>query len=521
MAPVRKWLAVLGVLTVLVSTSVVFLHERAERQRARDRHDALAAATQFLGAWSAKRYDEMGAGTVEDPDAGASFRNLEARLQATRVRVVPGRLSTDGRSLPFHVTVAMQGLGELSWDTQLQLTKTRAGWRVQFRSAAVYPGLQNGQVLRRSAPLTARGELVDRHGTPIRAASRDLALNILGNSGNTKTGLERIYDTQLTGTSGGRVEVVDRASGTVVRVVQVFPPHPARPVKTTLDLQMQQAAEAALADVSGRAALVVVDTRTGEIRAVANTPVAGVPAAFRDEAPGSTFKVVVAAAALMHGYRTTTLVDCPEKVVFGGKEFRNDEPHPARMTLAQAFAVSCNTAFLNVADTFPKGTLRTTSAMFGFGRGALLPTGAQGGEVPPPSSTSEAYADVIGQGRVEASPLLLASMSAAVASGTWRQPHLVLGQPPSVALPKAIVTQLQQMMAGVVTRGTARTAGLPAGTHGKTGTAQYGRGNPLPTHAWFTGYRGSLAFCVYIENGESGGRSAAPVATRFLRSIVA
>jgi cell division protein FtsI/penicillin-binding protein 2 len=189
------------------------------------------------------------------------------------------------------------------------------------------------------------------------------------------------------------------------------------------------------------------------------------------------------------------------------------------MTLAQAFAVSCNTAFLNVADTFPKGTLRATATMFGFGRGALLPTGAQGGEVPPPSSTSEAYADVIGQGRVEASPLLLASMSAAVASGTWRQPHLVPGQPMSVPLPKAIVAPLQQLMAGVVTRGTARTSGLPAGTHGKTGTAQYGSGNPLPTHAWFTGYRGRLAFCIYLENGESGGRSAAPVAAKFLRSV--
>jgi cell division protein FtsI/penicillin-binding protein 2 len=516
---VKRWLAVLGVLTLLLSTGGVLLQQRAEAQRARDRREALAVGTKFLRAWPAKRYAEMGAVTRDDPGAGDSFRNLEARLQATTVRVTSGSLSTDGRSLPFHVTVALQGLGELSWDNQLQLTKSRGGWRVQFRSATVYPGLQNGQVLRRSAPLTSRGELVDRDGRTIRTASRDLALNVLGSRGSTKTGLERIYDTQLTGTSGGRVEVVDRASGTVVRVVRVFPPHPARPVRTTLDLRTQKAAEAALASVSGRAALVVVDTLTGEIRAVANTPVAGVPAAFRDEAPGSTFKVVVAAAALMHGYRPTTQVECPESVVFGGKEFRIDEPLPARMSLAQAFAVSCNTAFLNVADTFPKGTLRTTSRMFGFGRGPLLPTGAQGGEVPPPSSTSEAYADVIGQGRVEASPLLLASMSAAVASGAWRQPHLVPGHTTSAALPAAIVAPLQQMMAGVVTRGTARTAGLPAGTHGKTGTAQYGSGSPLPTHAWFTGYRGRLAFCVYLENGESGGRSAAPIAAQLLRSL--
>jgi cell division protein FtsI/penicillin-binding protein 2 len=181
--------------------------------------------------------------------------------------------------------------------------------------------------------------------------------------------------------------------------------------------------------------------------------------------------------------------------------------------------VSCNTAFLNVAKGFPKGTLRTTSALFGFGRGPLLSTGAQGGDVPVPGGESEAFADVIGQGRVEASPLLLASMSAAVASGTWRQPHLIAGPAPSVSLPPSIVAPLQQFMAGVVTGGTAKNAGLPPGTYGKTGTAEYGSGSPLPTHAWFTGYSGSLAFCVYVKDGSSGGTVAAPLAARFLRAL--
>jgi cell division protein FtsI/penicillin-binding protein 2 len=516
---VKKWIAVLALVVLLAGVSAALLLHRAERLRAEDRREARAVAVRFLTDWPAKRYDDMGAATVEDPDAGESFRNLEVRLQATKVGVVPGTLSANGRSLPFRVTVTMTGLGDLTWDNEAQLTRTRRGWRVQFRSATVFPGLQNGQVLRRSRPLISRGELVDRHGDPIRAASADLAANVLGSPTGDKTGLERLYDAQLSGSSGGRVEIVTRGTDEVLRVVQEFPPHQAEPVRTTLDLPIQRAAEAALAAVPGRAALVVVDTLTGEVRAVADKPVAGLPAAFRDEAPGSTFKVVVAAAALMHGYTPTTVVDCPARTVYGGKEFHNDEPLAARMTLAQAFAVSCNTAFLNVADTFPKGTLRETSAMFGFGRGALLPTGAQGGDVPVPTGSSEAYADVIGQGRVEASPLLLASMSAAVASGIWRQPHLVPGETSSVALPATIVAPLQLMMAGVVENGTAKAAGLPSGTYGKTGTAEYGTGTPLATHAWFTGYRGQLAFCVYLQDGASGGRAAAPVAARFLRAL--
>lgn len=58
-----------------------------------------------------------------------------------------------------------------------------------------------------------------------------------------------------------------------------------------------------------------------------------------------------------------------------------------------------------------------------------------------------------------------------------------------------------------------------AGTRGKTGTAEYGTATPPATHAWFTGYYRDLAFCVYVKDGVSGGRVAAPVAARFLKAI--
>ena len=86
----------------------------------------------------------------------------------------------------------------------MQTVKTSRGTRVAFRSDTVYPGLKNGQVLARSQPLVSHGELTDRHGTPLRANSADLAANVLGTAGSKPTGLERIYADKLAGSSGAR-----------------------------------------------------------------------------------------------------------------------------------------------------------------------------------------------------------------------------------------------------------------------------------------------------------------------------
>jgi cell division protein FtsI/penicillin-binding protein 2 len=74
-------------------------------------------------------------------------------------------------------------------------------------------------------------------------------------------------------------------------------------------------------------------------------------------------------------------------------------------------------------------------------------------------------------------------------------------------------------MAAVIDHGTGVNAGVSGHTvAGKTGTAEFGTGDPLPTHAWFIGFRGDLAFSVLVEDGGVGGRVAAPIAARFLRA---
>ena len=78
---------------------------------------------------------------------------------------------------------------------------------------------------------------------------------------------------------------------------------------------------------------------------------------------------------------------------------------------------------------------------------------------------------------------------------------------------------LQQMMAQVVTNGTASGTGLPAGTYAKTGTAEYGTGTPQPTDAWLIGYRGDIAFAMVLQGTGNGGPTDGPIVARFLDAL--
>jgi cell division protein FtsI/penicillin-binding protein 2 len=204
----------------------------------------------------------------------------------------------------------------------------------------------------------------------------------------------------------------------------------------------------------------------------------------------------------------------------GGRTFRNAEPAASRrMTLTRAFAESCNTAFVRLAAELPDTALAEAARLYGFGLGQPLPVSSVGGAAPAPTSDAEAAAAAIGQGRVTSSPLHMASVAAAVASGTWRQPRVLpCDSCEERAVP--VAAQLRPMMRAVVRYGTGTKASAPGGpVHGKTGTAEHGQGSPPPTHAWFVGWQGTTAFAVFVEEGSSGGRVAAPVAARFLRLL--
>jgi cell division protein FtsI/penicillin-binding protein 2 len=336
------------------------------------------------------------------------------------------------------------------------------------------------------------------------------------------SGLEAEYETRLAGRPSGDVDIVE--GGNVVRTVAHFGGVAPQPVQVTLDAATQRAATAALSGVTAPAALVALDAATGDVRAVVSTPASQEfdRALDGQYPPGSTFKVITTAALLANGRTPGTPASCPPRLTVDGRVFSNFEGEaPGGITLSRAFAISCNTAFIGLATQLPPGAEATAAGWFGFN---VHPTVGAGGSYPPPTDPAEAAAQAIGQGRVTASPLQMATVAATVHAGQWHAPRLLIAPstpapagPPPAPLDPAVVANLRALMRLVVTSGTGTAANVPGQVvFGKTGTAEFGSGTPPKTHAWFIGFRGDLAFAIIVEGGGVGGTVAAPLAARFL-----
>ena len=332
-------------------------------------------------------------------------------------------------------------------------------------------------------------------------------------------GLEARYQDQLAGTPTRRIVIRSR-TGAPVATLLSRPGRKGRELRTTLDRPVQAAAEAALGPTKQKSALVAVQPSTGDVLAVANRPTdAAYDRAIDGRyAPGSTFKVVTTAALLRAGVKTTDTVDCPKTITVEGKVFKNFEGAAAgAVPFARDFAQSCNTAFVSLAKRLEPDALTRTARDFGLGR-------TSASQVPAGRDAVERAATMIGQDRIVASPLAMAGVAATVADGRWRAPRLVSTDKHETgpALDQGELSTLRALMRSVVTSGTGTAlASVPGEVAGKSGTAEYGGGDPPPTHAWFIAFRGDLAIAVLVENGRSGGSVAAPIAARFFQALAA
>jgi cell division protein FtsI/penicillin-binding protein 2 len=381
------------------------------------------------------------------------------------------------------------------------------------RSAATLELAQH--VVGTVGPITA--ELLAQLGTPY-AAADTVGLR----------GLERAFERRLAGTPDLVVQIVP-SDGSSPVVLLRRPGIAPQPVRTTLDLRVQRAAEDALAGVTQPAAFVAMRPSTGQVLAVVSTPITmEFNRALQGQyPPGSTFKIVTSAALLAAGATGDTATSCPAQLNVGGRAFKNFEGETqARLSFATAFAKSCNTAFIQLGATVTGEQLASTARSLGFGTTFDLGIGASSGSFPTPSGAVEQAESVIGQGAVVASPLEMTTVAAAVADGTWRSPTLVADPPPARppatnALPLPVTDALRTFMRGVVSNGTGTAASVPGQppVAGKTGTAEFGSAVPPRTHALFVGYRGDLAFGVVVEDGGVGGRVAAPLAAKFLNTL--
>ena len=375
---------------------------------------------------------------------------------------------------------------------------------------------------------------------------------------HARTALETTYNSQLAGTDDSLF--VRR----LVDVVIGRAPEGAS-VQTTIVPEMQEAAAKALGDQKG--AVVALDPKTGAVLAMVTSPsydpndIASHDIKAADEAynrlsgdedrplanraareiypPGSTFKLVTAAAALADGRRAEDRIASPERLKLPGTNTflgNSSSCGGKQVTLTQAMRVSCNTAFANLGIALGEDKLREQASLFGFDRRHLSDLGGAASQFPDKLDDAQLGLSAIGQFNVAASPLQMAMVSAAIANdGVLMDPYVVsMVQAPDLKpiethRPEVLSTPLnpehaaalQQMMGVVVDSGTGRAAqisGVEVG--GKTGTAQSDpRRKPF---AWFTSFAPlddpKVAVAVIVEDADiprddiAGGRVAAPIA---------
>ncbi len=346
-------------------------------------------------------------------------------------------------------------------------------------------------------------------------------------------GLQQALDAQLRGTAGLDVYATD-ADGTLgTKLGSAGPAEPSPPVQLTLDRTIQNAADAALAHVPQQASIVAVEPSTGKILAVANSASAVGDIALSGQfPPGSTFKIVTDTAAITANPKLTadTVVPCPPTITVDGRVFENENAFSVaggQVPLREAFGRSCNTTAIDLGMALPSGALATSARALGLGADWKLPVDSFSGSVPPPAGQTEQAADAIGQGRVLVSPLLMAEIVAAADTGRSIAPSLIVGKQGDAgpAFPAPLTATMNELMAATVAQpyGTAYALHeLPGTIVGKTGTAEYGTATPPampPTHSWFVGVRGDVAFSVFIYGGGTSSSGAVPVADTFLTAL--
>lgn len=347
------------------------------------------------------------------------------------------------------------------------------------------------------------------------------------------SGLQRQYDAQLRGTPGLAIEIV--GTDETVRDAFRVDPVPGEPLRLTLDPTVQMLAESTLADQSVPAAIVAIRPSTGAVLASANSPASnGLSTATTGMyAPGSTFKMVSALALLRRGATPETTMDCSPTTTVDGRSFTNYPDYPASalgaIPLREVIANSCNTALINAAGDVSQEDLAAAAQSLGLGLAPQAGPGVFTGSVPADAAGTEHAASMIGQGKIQASPLAMAGVAASIAAGTTVRPTLLAspGEAPDSDLPAEPATALTPdeaatlgaLMRAVVTDGGgAFLQGVPGGdVAAKTGTAQYGDGST--NHAWVMAIQGDLAVAVFVETGDYGSTTAGPLLKAFLTNL--
>ena len=289
-------------------------------------------------------------------------------------------------------------------------------------------------------------------------------------------------------------------------------------VRTTLDKNLQEEVEKIIADYEDDCAVIVLKQSSGDVLAMACAPTFNPNDVTRhlgsgsDEllnkatqgeyAPGSVFKIVVAAAALEQGIPADQTFECTGSVKIGSVEIKcktGGEKGHGQIEMEKAFAQSCNSYFIQLVQMTGARSICSMAKIMGLGEKALAQYPQQcSGHVMTGSECSGAGVGnlSIGQGQMLVTPLQIASMTEIVASGgVDRGTHVLLSEKTKNkrVLDQDTAEEIQYMMCQVTEDGTARKMGLvnddgSAAAAVKTGTAQYGRQEDGKSYGWLTGF---------------------------------
>jgi peptidoglycan glycosyltransferase len=518
-------------------------------------------AKQFGRAW--ERGDLTAMYSLLSGDARSRYNRAafdrayrDAAASATIERLEVGSLKgQDGDRLRLPVTLRTRIFGRVRGDLLLPVPDGKIDWAPYLS----FPAVKQGEVLHRRSIPPLRAALLSRQGKVLASGPADArrsplaaATQVTGRLEPQKeaaareavyargfardwpvgqNGLERAFERELAGRPGGELLAGTRALARAA-------PHRARAVRTTIDAKLQEAAALALGGRFG--GIAALDARTGEVRALAGI------AFSAPQPPGSTFKIVTTTAALeAKVVKPATAFPVQTKAVIDGVDLENANGEACGGTFRDSFANSCNSVFAPLGVKVGAKRLVSAAERYGFNARAAVP-----GEVPSSiphaddiTSPLDVGSTAIGQGRVLATPLRLASIAQTVSAGGVRmEPSIRKSRGPSMPIrvtSRRVASTLTDLMLGVVGYGTGTAAAIPGvKVAGKTGTAELedtrgpnakdeGLGastDPANTDAWFAGFapadRPRIAAAAMFVKAGAGGATAAPAVRAVLAAAL-
>jgi cell division protein FtsI/penicillin-binding protein 2 len=549
-------------------------------------------AERFVKAWANQDFAAMHAELTPSAQQefpvdkfAAAYQQTQAASTAEAINPGDAKSPADG-VVEVEVRIRTELFDQIEGSLRLPTEDEKIAWAPHL----TFPDLEEGERVGRRLTLGPRAAILAKKGVPLATGPADNrtsplgtdAIDIAGEVGvptaqvRTKveelgypgdqdtgiSGLELAFNSRLAGRPGGDLlavpegtslpDVPERTEG---RTLATAEQTAGEPVRTTIDPDLQQVTVSALGGQSG--GIAVLDAKSGAVRALAGS------AYSSPQPPGSIFKVVTTTAALEE--KKVSLDDTFEVVESinpspeqGAAVIENAHDEPCGGTFENSFAESCNTVFAPLGVDVGEKKLVETAERYGWNQDPSLyneeaTNAADPGPMTIPTSLGSATdlaATAIGQGRVLATPLGMASVAQTVAAKGTRAPTPIVTEPDlqSDAEPVEVTSPetarvMTGLMRAVVSYGTGSPGALPTVTvAGKTGTAELGPkpNQPPPkinketgepedpeqiVDAWFLAFapaeKPKLAIAVMLIDADGdGGDVAAPIAREILGSAL-